>query len=114
MKVGGEDGIPVVERQRLEAPPRHVDPRRVDEDVDAAEAREHRRAHGRDGVGRAHVAREDRDPVSGFRPGQRRRLGERLRPPPDQRHAPALRRELERDGPADAAARAGDDGGAHH
>ena len=45
MKVGGEDAMPVVDRQRLETPPRDVDARGIDQHVDLAEAREDGRAH---------------------------------------------------------------------
>ena len=54
-------------------------PGRVDEDVDAGEPREHVRTHRRHSVGRADVAREEREPAAGIRTGTRRRLGQCLR-----------------------------------
>ena len=113
VQVRGEDAVPVIERQRREAALRDVDAGGVHEHVHLAEARAHRGAHRRHGVRRADVARKDAD--SAIRPGtgQRRRLGERLGPPPDESDAPAFGGEFERHGSANAAARTGHDGGRH-
>ena len=63
--------------------------------------------------GVADVARETRRPGRGPATRQRRGLGERDSPPADQGDLPPFGRELERDGPADAAASARDDRGVH-
>ena len=47
VEICGEDGVPVLDRERLEAPFRDIDAGGIDEHVDAAKALEHGLPHRR-------------------------------------------------------------------